>query len=86
MKLYFHKRFIKDLQRLSKKEQTRTKERLKIFIDNPFDTRLRNHPLKGKFDGYRSIDIKPDLRAVYYVVSDKEVRFITVGSHSQLFR
>lgn len=86
MRFLLHKRFKKELQKLSVKDQTRVKERLKFFVVNPHQPQLRNHALKGKFLGYRSIDIKPNLRAVYLELSKEEVRFIALGSHNQLYR
>ncbi len=61
------------------------KERLEIFIEDPFDPRLRNHPLKGKLKGYRSINITGDWRALFKEVEDG-VYFVIIGTHSQLYK
>ena len=85
MKLRFHKRFIKDYNFLDQKIKAAFQERLKLFFDNPYHAKLKNHPLKGKWCGYRSINISGDIRAVYKINDDEEVIFITIGSHSQLY-
>ena len=85
MKLRFHKRFIKDYSFLDQKIKAAFQERLILFFDNPYHAKLKNHPLKGKWYGYRSINISGDIRAVYKLNDDEEVIFITIGSHSQLY-
>lgn len=86
MRVRFHKRFVKDYSRLDLKIHHAVKNRLQIFCTNPYHAELSNHPLKGKWRGYRSINLSGDFRAVYKKeVSDEEVIFITIGSHSQLY-
>lgn len=85
MKVLFHKRFVKDYNRLDLKIQHIFEKRLQIFCTNPYQVKLSNHPLKGKWQGYRSINISEDFRAVYKETSEEEVIFITIGSHSQLY-
>jgi addiction module RelE/StbE family toxin len=80
----FTKGFIKQFTKLRPVQKDRFYERLQIFKQNPHDRRLRDHALKGKFEGYRSIDIEGDLRALYYIESDRIVIFAFIGSHSQL--
>ena len=57
MKIHFHKNFDKQHKRLSLEQRKRVKERLFLFLENPFHPILGNHPLKGKYVGYRSINI-----------------------------
>ena len=87
MKIFFHKNFIKQLKKMTVKEQQRVKERLALFLENPFNEQLNNHSLKGKYLGFRSINIKGDLRAVYKNISegDQECIFVLIGNHNQLY-
>jgi len=64
MKIRFHKNFKKQYKKLNKKEQEKVQQRLELFLENPFHPQLNNHPLKGKYTDYRSIDITGDLRAI----------------------
>ena len=81
----FTKGFIKQFKRLRENQKQRFYERLELFKKNPHDRVLRDHALKGKYVGYRSIDIESDLRALYYIKGDRIVIFAFVGSHSQLY-
>lgn len=80
------KNFDKQYVKLNDKTKTIYKNRITIFNDNPFDFRLRNHALKGKYLGYRSIDITGDIRALYTVNGNIIVIFGFIGTHSQLHK
>lgn len=79
------KGFDKQYAKLAKNTKLRFKERLVIFRENPFDPELRNHALKGKFLGYRSIDITGDIRALYTAKGNTIIIFGFIGTHSQLY-
>jgi addiction module RelE/StbE family toxin len=81
----FTKNFSKQFKVLGPKQKEHFYERLDLFEKNPHDKTLRDHALKGKYKGYRSIDIESDLRALYYVEGDKLVIFGFIGTHSQLY-
>lgn len=81
----FTKGFIKQFKLLRPKQKERFYERLELFKKDPHSKRLRDHALKGKYTGYRSIDIEGDLRALYCVKGDVIVIFVFIGSHSQLY-
>lgn len=81
----FHRNFDKKYKKLKISEKKKTQERLLLFIQNPYHPLLNNHPLKGKYLDYRSINITGDLRAIYKFVSDNEVIFVAIDSHSNLY-
>ncbi len=85
MKLYFHKNFDKQLGKLRKTERKKAQDRLILFLRNPFNPLLNNHPLKGKYLDYRSINITGDLRAIYKLISEEECIFVALDSHSNLY-
>jgi addiction module RelE/StbE family toxin len=85
MNIQTTKSFDKQYTKLNVKIKDHFKNRLKLFIDDPFDARLRNHPLKGRYLGYRSIDITGDVRALYTVKGGVVIIFGFIGSHSQLY-
>lgn len=85
MTVFFHKNFNKQYKKLKASEKKRTQERLLLFIQNPYHPLLNNHPLKGKYLDYRSINVTGDLRGIYKMISDNEVIFVTVDSHSNLY-
>lgn len=50
----------------------------------PLESQYRDHPLKGKYIGYRECHIKPDLLLVYSIKGD-ELILVDIGSHGELF-
>lgn len=85
MKIATSKLFNKQYAKLGFGDQQRFKTRIAIFRVNPYDQRLRNHALKGKYSGYRSIDIRSDLRALYTMEGNTVIIFGFIGTHSQLY-
>lgn len=85
MKICFHKNFIKQFNKLSDKEKAQIKQRLKIFLENPYAEILNNHALKGKYLNYRSININGDLRAIYKYLDENESVFVNIGTNHQLY-
>ncbi len=80
------KTFDKQYSKLNDKIKTIYKNRITIFKSDPFDFRLRNHALKGKYLGYRSIDITGDVRALYTVKGDIVIIFGFIATHGQLYK
>lgn len=65
------------------------KERIVKFSQNPGDPHLNNHPLNKQWQGYRSIDITADWRAIYKEISVNEetvAHFIAIGTHKELYK
>lgn len=79
------KSFDRQYSKLPPGDKQRFKQRIELFQANPYEKILRNHGLKGKYLGYRSIDIRGDLRALYYVQDDIVYIFAFIGGHSQLY-
>ena len=86
MKIRFHKNFKKQYLKLNKKQQVKIQEKLELFIKDPFSSILKNHPLKGKYLDYRSINIAGDLRAIYKYIDSEEYVFVILGNHSNLYK
>ena len=77
--------FKKQYKKLPRKFQAQFDERLRLFLIDPSDPRLRLHPLQGAFAGYWSINISGDLRALFFRDGDEVVIFALIGTHSQLY-
>jgi addiction module RelE/StbE family toxin len=63
-------------------------EVIHLFRENPYHPALRNHPLKKKYAGYRSIDVTEDWRAVFKETESSEytlINFRTIGTHEYLY-
>ena len=85
MTIRFHRDFERQYKKLSKAIKNKLQERLKIFMSDEFHPILNNHPLQGKYRGYRSINVMGDFRAIYTRRSKEIFIFVTVNTHSKLY-
>lgn len=90
MKIQYDPEFIERLKKQNVRIRKSFRKAIKIFSKNPSDARLHNHRLEKEYEGYRSIDITADWRAIYEEVrqgkDDFLIYFITLGTHKQLYR
>ena len=86
MEVTYHSKFMKMYRRVPLKVQRKFELCISIFHRNPFDKRLENHPLHGTWNGFRSIDITGDWRAIYLELGETSAEFYAIGTHSQLYR
>jgi addiction module RelE/StbE family toxin len=82
----FHPIFKRQYKKLRARLQGQFKERLNIFLADPLHSLLHDHPLHGKYEGYRSINVTGDYRAVYKREDTDEILFSAIGTHDQLYR
>ena len=75
---------MKQAKKLNKPVRQKLIERIGLFNLDPLHPDLNNHPLKGKYKKYRSININGDFRALY-LTQDDNIIFDAVGTHSQLY-
>ena len=85
MKYRFHNHFKKAYCKLPEKIRKLVDTKLMVFSKDAFNASLNNHPLLGKYKGYRSINITGDYRAVYKELREEEVIFVKVGTHSERY-
>lgn len=80
--------FLKNLKKVDIRIRKSFKERIILFSKNPTDPQLKNHALRGQYEGYRSIDITANYRAVYKEVKIGEepvAYFSLLGTHEELY-
>ena len=85
MRLVPSTRFKKHYRKLSKVLQKKADDRLKLFIEEPFDSLLNNHSLHGEHKDKRSINIGGDYRIVYSEIEKSAYLLIDIGTHSELY-
>lgn len=81
--------FLKKFKKVDVRIRKSFKEKIILFSKNPNDLILNNHKLRDEYEGYNSIDITSDWRALYIEKSTKEntVAYFTIlGTHEQLFK
>lgn len=59
-------------------------EKLNIFIDNPYDPRLKTHKLSGKLENILSFSFDYDCRIIFYF-EENEIILIDIGSHDEVY-
>ena len=84
MIIRLHKNFKKQFDKLTEPQKRKFRERRDIFLQDEFHPIINNHALRGEYQGYRSINIGGDLRAIYRK-SSGDVFFVAIGSHSRLY-
>ncbi len=86
MKIVLHKNFEKRLSQLPQNIKSKFKEKMNVFLKDPYNPALNNHPLKGKNKGFRSINITADVRALYKRSKEDYFIFVEIGNHSNLYK
>lgn len=74
--------FEKHYQKLPKRIKKFAKEKEKIFRENPFDSRLRTHELKGEQKETLAFWITYSYRIKFLFLSNGEVLFLDIGTHN----
>jgi len=80
--------FIEKLKKANVRIRKSFKQNFLIFSKNPEEPQLHNHPLREEWQGYRSIDITNDYRAIYTEKTEgKEIiaYFVALGTHKELY-
>lgn len=84
MTVRLRKVFIKEFNKLGSKQKEAWYKTLQVLKMNPYDYKLRRHKLKGKYEGMESIDVAPDLRALFIETEDRYT-FYCIRNHNQLY-
>lgn len=61
------------------------RSRLAMFINDPFDQRLRTHKLSGKLGELWSFSVEYDIRVVFYFDNDSRAVFVDIGTHDEVY-
>ena len=56
-----------------------------LAVDRPLPVANRDHPLIGRWTGYRDCHLKPDLVLIYRKSEPSILRLARIGSHSEVF-
>lgn len=80
--------FLKIVKKVDVRIQKSFKKKIDLFYKNPDDLHLNNHSLRDEYEGYRSVDITSDWRAIYkeVIVGQNHIAyFIALGTHKELY-
>ena len=84
MIIVYHRHSKKSYKKLSPKVKEKLEERLRLFSKDEFDPILNNHALKGKFLGYRSINVTGNVRAIFKRDAQSAL-FVAIDSRNNLY-
>ena len=73
-------------KKLNRKIHDQVIAREKIFIANPFDTRLGTHKLHGKRKEEWAYWVDYSYRVTFIFLSGSKVLYTEVGTHDELYR
>ena len=59
--------------------------RLEIFIEDPFDPRLRTHKLTGDLKGLWSFSLRHDQRVVFFFAEKDSAVLLDIGDHDAVY-
>jgi mRNA-degrading endonuclease YafQ of YafQ-DinJ toxin-antitoxin module len=82
--VFYHKTFQKRYPKMPPFIQDSFKERLQLFLENPFHPLLHNHDVNKSYPGCRSINLSGDYRAIFEQ-GEGFIKFVNIGTHSQLY-
>lgn len=62
-------------------------DRLEVFINNPFESKLKTHRLSGKLKELWSFSLDYNLRVVFYFTKDKPKKavLLDIGTHDEVY-
>ncbi len=86
MQYFSSRKFDKKFANFPEKMKNQFIERIKIFIQNPYNSTLNNHALHGIYLGCRSINISGNLRAIYKIQDNNIALFIDIDNHGNLYK
>jgi addiction module RelE/StbE family toxin len=76
----FRKRFKSKLQL-----QEKFWQRIELFLENPFDSRLKTHKLTGHLKELWSFSVDYDMRIIFYFMTNEKVVFVDIGTHDEVY-
>src|SRR5437764_2807018 len=87
--LDFSELFNKRLAEASDEIKVAIEGSIEPFLEDPNHPALRNHALKEKFAGFRSIDVTGDYRAVFKEITSSTGQIVYIfhllGTHEELY-
>ncbi len=86
MNIDYARSFDQQYKKLPKFRKHQVRDAIELFIDDPFSKALRNHPLKDRWIGHRSITVDNDLRIHYRELKNNWTLMVAVGTHDELYK
>ncbi len=81
MEVFYSSRFRRLYKKIQPEIRRLFKEKEKLFVDSPFNPKLKTHKLSGKLDPFWAFSVTNSCRVMFHFADDKTVWFIEIGDH-----
>ena len=81
-KVKYSPAFFKTLKKFPKTQLKFLAQKEKIFLEDPFDPRLKTHKLKGELANHYSFSVSYHWRIVFHFEDERTIVFDTIGTHA----
>jgi len=61
------------------------REKMEMFLEEPFDSQLRTHKLSGKLKGTWAFSINDEYRVIFEFINTHKVLLIDFGTHDEVY-
>jgi addiction module RelE/StbE family toxin len=89
MKVQIAPKLLDKLKKQDVRIQKSFKRAIDLFSKDPTNSELNNHDLHRVWEGFRSIDVTADWRAIYQEAGDEDeplAYFVALGIHRELYK
>lgn len=89
MKVQLAPELINKLKKQDVRIRNSFKKAIELFSEDQNNLELDNHELKREWEGFRSIDVTADLRAIYQEASEEDepiTYFVALDTHKNLYK
>ena len=86
MEIIYTTKFAREYKKLPAQLKNLSEEREIIFRENPFDSRLKTHKLKGKLKGFMAFSIDYKYRIIFEISKDEKTFYFHSVSDHDVYR
>ncbi|MEI8248923.1 MAG: type II toxin-antitoxin system mRNA interferase toxin, RelE/StbE family [Candidatus Taylorbacteria bacterium] len=81
MEITYSNKFEKQYRKMSDDIRKLVVDKIAIFQNDCFDSRLKTHKLKGTLTGYYAFSLNNKYRIIFLFENDKNIRLHYIGTH-----
>lgn len=85
IKLFTSPKFERNYKKLPTAIKVKAEEKEKIFVQNPFDSRLQTHKLHGKNRNLWAYSVDNRYRIKFIFLDDQRVLYLDIGTHDEVY-
>lgn len=81
MKVRTLPKFERQYKKLTNDLKDIAEKKFNIFLNDPYDSRLKTHKLTGALMGFMAFSINQEYRIIFDLDEKKDARFYQIGTH-----